>query len=192
MLELGIKKLRVAIMTNSLQDQLLNSGLVDEKKLKQHKRAKRKQAKQQGKGPAPADEIKMAAQRVLAEQAERDRELNRALQQQAQQKAIAAQIIQLISRHRIERRGGDIAYQFADQGKIKKLHVNDVLQRQLARGQIAIVRLADDYQLIPAAIAAKIRERDAEVVLVLHQSETRDIDEDDPYADYPIPDDLMW
>jgi hypothetical protein len=192
MLEAGIKKLRVATMTNSLQDQLLNSGLVDEKKLKQHKRAKRKQAKQQGKGPAPVDEVKVAAQRALAVQAERGRELNKVLQQQAQQKAIAAQIVQLISSHRIERRGGDIAYQFADQGKIKKLQINDVLQRQLARGQIAIVRLAEDYQLIPAAIAAKISERDAEAVLVMHQSDTQDVDEDDPYADYPIPDDLMW
>ena len=179
-------------MTKSLQDQLLNTGLVDEKKLKQHKRAKRKQAKQQGKGPAPVDEIKLAAKQTRAQQAERDRELNQVLQQQAQQKAIAAQILQLIERHRIDRGKGDVAYQFADAGKIKKLYVNDLLQRQLAGGQIAIVRQGNAYQLIPATIAAKIAERDADAVLVLHQLDTEAVDEDDPYADYPIPDDLMW
>jgi hypothetical protein len=176
----------------SLQDQLLNSGLVDEKKLKQVKRDKRKQAKQQPKGaPAPVDEIKLAAQQARAEQVERDRQRNRQLQQAAEQKAIAAQIVQLIDSHRIAR-SGDVPYQFADQGKIKKLLVNDVLQRQLSRGQVAIVRRGDSYQLIPAAIAAKIRERDPQAVLVLHQAAEQVAEEDDPYADYPIPDDLMW
>jgi uncharacterized protein YaiL (DUF2058 family) len=97
----------------------------------------------------------------------------------------------LIASHRIVR-SGDIAYQFVDGGKIKKLQVSNLLQRQLARGQIAIVRDRDSYQLIPAAIAAKIAERDAQAVLVLHRAEAEAVDEDDPYADYPIPDDLMW
>ena len=178
-------------MTKSLQDQLLSSGLVDQKELKRHQRDKRKQAKQQGKGPVPVDEIKLAAQQARAEQAERDRQRNLELHEKAQQKAIAAQILQLIASHRIVR-SGDIAYQFVDGGKIKKLQVSNLLQRQLARGQIAIVRDRESYQLIPAAIAAKIAERDAQAVLVLHQAEAEAVDEDDPYADYPIPDDLMW
>ena len=83
-------------MKNSMQDQLLKSGLVDEKKLKQHQRASKKQAKQRGKGEQPVDEIKVAAEQARAERAERDRESNRILQEQAQQKAVAAQIVQLI------------------------------------------------------------------------------------------------
>jgi hypothetical protein len=179
-------------MTKSLQDQLLKSGLVDEKKLKKHKRDQRKQAKQRGKGAQPVDEIKLAAQRARVEQAERDRQRNLELQRQAQQKAIAAQIVQLIDSHRLPRRGGDIAYQFADQGKIKKLYIDAVLQRQLSRGHLAIVKQGGNYELVPAVIAAKIRERDAAAVLVLHQSHTAEPDADDPYADYPIPDELMW
>ena len=119
-------------MKNSMQDQLLKSGLVDEKKLKQHQRASKKQAKQRGKGEQPVDEIKVAAEQARAERAERDRESNRILQEQAQQKAVAAQIVQLIGAHRIECGRGDVAYQFVDQGKIKKLYVTQQLQNQLA------------------------------------------------------------
>ncbi len=178
-------------MSNSLQDQLLSKGLVDQKTLKKHQRDKRKQAKQQGKGPAPVDEITLAARQARAEQAERDRQRNFELHEKAQQKAIAGQILQLIASHRIAR-SGDVAYQFVDGGKIKKMLVSERLQRQLARGQIAIVKDRDSYQLIPAPIAAKIAERDAQAIVVLHTGETQELEEDDPYADYPIPDDLMW
>ncbi len=178
-------------MSNSLQDQLLSKGLVDQKKLKKHQRDKRKQAKQQGKGQEPVDDIKLAAQQARAQQAERDRQRNLELHEKAQQKAIAAQIQQLIASHRIPH-SGDVAYQFVDGGKIKKLQVSELLQRQLARGQIAIVQGRDGYQLIPAKIAAKIAERDAEAIVVLHRGEKDAVEDDDPYADYPIPDDLMW
>lgn len=178
-------------MKNSLQDQLLKSGLVDEKKLKQHKRSKKKQARQQDKGsPAPVDEIKLAAQRSLAEQAEQDRQRNRELEQQRHDKAIAAQIVDLIKAHRIGHEGGDVPYQFSDGGKIKKLRVTTVLQNQLARGQLAIVRLEGAYAVVPATIAEKIQQRDDTAIVALQQRS--EVEEDDPYADYPIPDDLMW
>ncbi len=179
-------------MKKSLQDQLLKSGLVDEKKLKKVARDKRKQGKQQGKGPAPVDEITLAAQQALAEQVAGDRRRNRELEEQKQQKAVAAQIVQMIRAHRIVRGGGNTPYQFADHGKIKKLFVSELMQNQLARGHIAIVRLAQEYECVPATIAAKIAQRDADAVLVLQQRDTQQIDGDDPYADYPIPDDLMW
>ena len=64
-------------MSNSLQNQLLKMGLVDEKKVKQAKKEKHKQAKQQGKKAVVVDEAKRLAQQVAAQKAERDRELNR-------------------------------------------------------------------------------------------------------------------
>jgi uncharacterized protein YaiL (DUF2058 family) len=44
---------------------------------------------------------------------------------------------------------------------------------------------------VPAVVADKIKQRDESVVLS-QQAVNTDIDEDDPYADYQIPDDLMW
>ncbi len=176
----------------SLQEQLLQAGMVDDKKVKQLKKDKRKAAKQP-KGHKPLDETKAAAAQALAEKAERDRQLNRQRQAEAEKKAIQAQIAQLITANRIDRKRGELDYQFVDGKKIKKILVTNDLQLQLTRGQIAIVKLNEGYELVPAAVAEKIKQRDEARVLVLHDKSTVDVvDEDDPYADYKIPDDLMW
>lgn len=179
-------------MSKSLQDQLLKAGLVTEKAVKQHQRSKKKAVRQLPKGQVVEDEAKRLAREALEERARLDRERNLELQKAAQQRALMAQIRQLLETNRIDRRGGDLAYQFVDDRKVKKILVRAAQHEQLCRGQIGIARLDDDYVLIPAAIAAKIRERDEGAVLVLHQKTALPADEEDPYADYPIPDDLMW
>ena len=179
-------------MSNSLQDQLLKAGLVNEKKLKQHKRSKKKQAKQLPKGEQVVDETALQARQAREERARLDRERNEALQIEAQHKAIAAQIRQMIDVNRINRGRGQASYQFAQAGKIKKIFVSEEQHQQLSRGLIAIAQLDEQFELIPAPVAAKISERDQAAILVLHEKSAQQDDEDDPYADYPIPDDLMW
>jgi len=60
------------------------------------------------------------------------------------------------------------------------------------RGLIAIARLDDGYELIPAAVADKISQRDGSAILVHNTRSASDLAADDPYAAYQIPDDLMW
>ena len=119
-------------------------------------------------------------------------ELNRAQQAEAEKKAIKAQIVQLITMNRVHREQGDVAYQFKDGTKIKKLYVTPRIQQELSNGRLAIARLDDAYELLPASAAEKIAQRDAQVIVVLNQYTPTAVDEDDPYADYQIPDDLMW
>ena len=58
---------------------------------------------------------------------------------------------------------------------------------------LAIAKRGNDYYVIPAVIAEKIKERNAlYIVSLVDVNEIEAIDEDDPYADYQIPDDLMW
>ncbi len=46
---------------------------------------------------------------------------------------------------------------------------------------------------MPAGVAEKIRQRDESVILLLNtRSAAEQVEEDDPYADFQIPDDLMW
>ena len=101
-------------MRNTLQDQLLKAGLVDEKTIKQAKKeqhaAQQKVAK--NKRHVEADEVKLAAQKALADKAEHDRLLNQQRHEQATQRAIAAQIRQLIESHRQSRGDGNVAYNF--------------------------------------------------------------------------------
>lgn len=176
----------------SLQEQLLQAGLIDKKKAKQAKQEKRKQAKQLPKGSAPQDKTKEQALQALAEKAAKDKALNREQQALAEKKAIQAQIIQLITSNRIDRKDGDIAYQFSDGKKIKKLYVTTMLQEQLSRGLIAICKLDEGYELVPAKIAEKIKQRDETAIVLLNVIDKHAVEEDDPYADYQIPDDLMW
>lgn len=171
----------------SLKDQLMKAGLADAKKARKAVHEKRQEAK------APnADNAQKLAQQALAEKAERDRALNRARDDELAQRAVTAQIRQLIEAHRIDRKGGDIAYQFTDDKKIKKLYVNAAQQEQLARGQIAIVRTEAGHELVPTVVAEKIRTRDENAIVLLNTRTASATDEDDPYAAYQIPDDLMW
>lgn len=176
----------------SLQDQLLKAGIIDQKKAKAIKKEKTKQARQQPKGKPIVDESKEAAQKALAAKTARDREINRQKEAEAMAKAVRAQIVQLVTMNRIDRQNGDVAYQFSDERKIKKIYVTPRLQQQLIAGIVAIVRFGDGYELVPAGVADKICQRDDSVVVLHNTRSTAATDEDDPYAQYQIPDDLMW
>ncbi len=177
----------------SLQDQLLKAGLADEKKHKALQKEQKKQRKQQPKGAVQTDEAKLRAQKAREEKAERDRQLNQQRNEEARRKAIAAQIRQLVASNRLDRNRCDTDYQFVDGKKIKKILVDDTMADQLSRGRLAIVFVSENYEVVPEAVARKIMERDEAAVVVLHERDQQaDKDEDDPYAGYEIPDDLMW
>ncbi|MBK1724476.1 DUF2058 family protein [Thiocystis violacea] len=179
-------------MGNSLQEQLLKAGLVDEQKLKQARSSKRKQTKQTGKRISPEEQqARQAAQRAQAEKAARDRELNRQRQEEATLRAAENEVRQLIHKHRVVRDGGDLAYNFTDGNALKRIYVNKEQHAKLVAGNLAIVRQDTFYEVIPAEIAERVRARDASLILVLNQATER-TDGDDPYADYQVPDDLIW
>lgn len=178
---------------SSLQDQLLKAGLTDEKKVKSANKQKRKQKKQQRSGADVAvDDTREVAQQALADKAQRSRELAQQQNAEAEKRAIAAQIKQLIEMNSQSRQGGEIAYNFSDGKHIKKLFVTQGIQDHLIKGKLAIVRLGEGYELVPSPIAEKISQRDADSVVLLNDPAADVVDEDDPYADYKIPDDLMW
>ena len=182
-------------MPNSLQDQLKKSGLVDDKKAKQLKRAKNIQEKLARKTKSPSvDETKLALERAKAEQVERDRQLNLEKNKQAEQNAIAAQIKQLIEMNAIGKEG-DQKFNFTDANVIKHMYVSQAQVDQLSRGTLAIVAQKNgkdrNYVLVPMGVALKIEQRDPQVVLFKAQENTT-IDEDDPYAEFQIPDGLTW
>lgn len=180
-------------MAKSLADQLLNAGLVDKKKAKQAEQEKRKQSRQQKKGQAEPDETQQRLARERAEKAERDRELNRQRQEAEQAKAVRAQVRQMLEQSAV-RAEGEVRFSFTDGriNKIKQLYVNETAQAQLAKGRLAICADEERYFLVPRNVADKIAERVAEAVIFVADAQAAEPDEDDPYKDFPIPDDLMW
>ena len=178
---------------NPLQAQLLKSGLASEAKAREAKAEKRKQDKlKRNNGVEIVDEVKLSAEQLRQQQAERDRELNRQRKEAEDRKALLAQIKQIAELNRIAQDVNGVAYQFNDGGKVKNVNVADNVRQALIDGRAAIVRVEQHYQIVPAEIARKIQARDADSVMVLNDISHDLPAEDDPYAAYQIPDDLMW
>jgi uncharacterized protein len=72
------------------------------------------------------------------------------------------------------------------------MYVSKKVQDQLAAGLLAICADDERYVLVPRNIADKIAERFADAVIFLADRATDANVDDDPYKDYPVPDDLMW
>jgi len=162
-------------MNNPFQDQLLKAGLVTKKqvqKAQQDKSKKHKQQRQQSKKTKTVDQGKLKAQRAAEEKAQRDRELNK-------QK-------DCLSRDE----NCDIVYNFEHNKKIKRIYVNADMKQQIIKGRLGIARIEGRYELVPQTIAEKIQQRNEKRV-VLFDAEIIS-DENDPYAEHQIPDDLMW
>jgi hypothetical protein len=180
-------------MNNPFQEQLLKAGLVTKQqvnKVKQEKKQKNKQ--QHSKKAAPIDEARLKAQKAADEKAKRDRELNKKKQEDAQKKAISIEINQLITDNCLARSDDcEIIYNFEHNKKVKRIYVNEEMKQQIIQGKLGIARIEGRYELVPKTVAEKILQRNDKRI-ILFSPEQQTADENDPYADYQIPDDLMW
>ena len=186
-----LAQVKVSPMANSFGDQLLKAGLVNKTQLNKAKKSKHKQKTRNQQQGEAGNEAAEAARRVAAEAAARDLELNRQQKAALERKAVQAQIRQLVEMNCLPRDGGEIGYNFQDGTAIKKLYVSQEMHDKLSRGLLSIVRLDTGYAVIPSVVAEKIKLRDA-ACIVSKAASTTEQGDDDPYADYKVPDDLMW
>ncbi|HWU52720.1 MAG TPA: DUF2058 domain-containing protein [Tahibacter sp.] len=180
---------------NPLQEQLLKAGLVKKSKLTEVAREQNKA--RQSKGPPVLSEIQLEAERARAEKVERDRALSAESKAQARLAELRAQARQIIEDRKVPR-AGQIEYRFAVDGSFRTMLVNDDLRRKLSSGVLVIARLDERFELLPRAAADKVRERDA-AMIVLDHGQSADAEpaaatsEDDAYyAQFKVPDDLIW
>lgn len=175
----------------TLQEQMLKAGLVTSKKMAKVQRTAKKSRVQ-------AREAREAVEENKKAQLERDKQLNEQQKQAALSKEYKAQVKQLIEMNRIVLAKGDIGFNFTDGNLIKKILVDKATQTQLINGRLAIARLVVEnreeceYAIIPASVADKIAQRDAARIVLHSALSQEEQDEDDPYADFKVPDDLMW
>ncbi|KGB01212.1 MULTISPECIES: DUF2058 domain-containing protein [Leclercia] len=175
----------------TLQEQMLKAGLVTSKKMAKVQRTAKKSRVQAREAREAVEENKKAQQ-------ERDKQLSEQQKQAVLSKEFKAQVKQLIEMNRIPLSKGNITFNFTDNNVIKKLEVDKTTQAQLINGRLAIARLAVDnkpegeYAIIPASVAEKIAQRDAGSIVLHSALSQEEQDQDDPYADFKIPDDLMW
>jgi len=181
-------------MNNPFQEQLLKAGLVNKQQVKKAQQDKNKKKKQQhnNKKIKPVNEAELKAIKAAEEKALRDRELNKRREDQARGKALSAEINQLIKDNLIPRdEKCEVAYNFEHQKKVKKIYINEDMKQQVIKGKLGIARIEGVYELVPLSVAEKIQQRNEKRV-VIFEPEEKSKDENDPYADYEVPDDLIW
>ena len=175
---------------NSLQDQLLKAGLVDKSKANEAKKEHRKKARRQRQG-----EVKQGTSSLSQAQSEKraqDRSLNEKRNEARKQREIAAQVKQLVDNNRHPRNSeeDDTPFYFDNKGKIKKMYVSAQTHKLITDKRLMVVNCNGEFELVPTEIAEKIRQRNPSLVIDLPDEQP--VDEDDPYAEYQIPDDLVW
>jgi len=179
----------------SLQDQLMNSGLINKQKAKQAQTEKRRQAKQKKKkGTVIASDVQLAVQEKAEQQRQNDLAKNQATQEALAQRAAHGKLIQMIAQHCEKDYQGELDYHFTYDNKVKRIAVTAGIQQGLIKGRFAICVLNEAFYLINKEAAEKLRAIDESVLVALHDqtdSQAQD-DEEDPYAEFAVPDDLMW
>ena len=77
------------------------------------------------------------------------------------------------------------------------MSVDAVTHKALVNGRLALCGLQEGNEdityIVTSETAEKVATLDASIILVQNDKvESDTVDEDDPYADYQIPDDLTW
>ncbi len=180
---------------NPLQEQLLKAGLV--KKSKVAEVARQQNKARHGKGAPEPSEIQREAERARSEKAERDRALAAEHKAQARVAELRAQARQIIHDRKVPR-SGESEYRFTAHGAIRTLLINEDLRKKLSSGVLVIAHLDDRYELLPRAAADKVRERDAAMIVLDHgqgagaEPAAASSEDDAYYAQFQVPDDLVW
>lgn len=175
---------------NSLQEQLHKAGLAKKSKVAAV-------ARELAKAPPAPNEARRDAERVREEKLERDRELAAAQKAQAQRRELRTQARQIVNDRKLPRTG-DREYRFNANGAIRTLLVDADQAKKLASGALVVVALDDRYELLPRVAGDQVRKRDAGMIVVDHGvasgSAPTDGGDDDAayYAQFTVPDDLVW
>ena len=181
----------------SLQEQLLKAGLTTKQKTRQANSDKRKKNKQKRSGvehgASLQEQVKQDLALSIADKLAKDSALNEVKKQELASKEQKLRIKQILEHHQLTGVSGDSDYNYTFNNKVKKLALNTITHKALVNGRLALCGLNETTYLVTSETAAKIADLDTSIVLVQNDKvETEEADENDPYADYQIPDDLMW
>ena len=180
---------------NPLQEQLIKAGLAKKSKVAEVVREQNRA--RHAKGPSGPGDIQLEAERTRAEKVERDRALAAGRKAKAHITELRAQARQIIIDRKVPR-SGESEYRFSADGVIRTLLVNEDLRKKLSSGALVIARIDESYELLPRAAAEKVRERDTSMIVLDHgqgvsiEPTTATSEDDAYYAQFQVPDDLVW
>lgn len=188
---------KLGIVMASLQEQLLKAGLTTKQKAQQANADKRKKNKQKRSGAkvevSLQEQVKQDLEKARLAKQEKDNALNAEKKIQLAQKELQQRILQILNSHQFKAPQGESVYNYNFNGVVKKLYVDEATHKALVNGRLALCGLDNITYVVTSETAEKIATLDSDIILVKNdKTENDQVDEDDPYADYQIPDDLMW
>ena len=113
--------------------------------------------------------------------------------------ALNLRIRELLDRHALNDKSAEVAFNFARENMVRRVYVTDEQRRKLAGGELAVVGFRRRHHLVPAGVADEIQS--LRPIVFVHRAgpagavpapETAGPDAEDPYRDFPVPDDLHW
>ena len=187
---------------NALQAQLLKAGLVKKSQVSQvaNQQAKARVDKHDPKAAAIAAEAELArieAEKARLEKVERDRQI--AAERNAERRAneLRAQARQIIADKKVVAKG-EAEYRFNDGEVIRTLLMTEAVRKQVIDAALVIVRDVEGYCLLPRVAAVQVRERAPELIVLDNagrdyvEPSTGNAEDDAYYAQFQVPDDLVW
>lgn len=192
-------------LANSMQEQLLALGLATEKqakKVRHEKRGRRKKARARP-APAPVEPAgpvdgrsarRLEADRKRTQEIARDARLARTAGKRDAREQARRRLRELIGGYRQNAEGADLPLHFPRGKRIKKIHVTEEQRRRLLGGELAVIGFEGGHFIVAAKVVDELRALDAE--LFVHHVEPGDAapagEADPDYAEYQVPDDLVW
>jgi|TARA_R110000851_G_scaffold4900_3_gene20486 uncharacterized protein YaiL (DUF2058 family) len=183
-------------MANALQDQLLKAGLASKQKVRDVKTQKKRNKK------SKIDDGSDALKQQIAEQKNaqnlKDKALNEQRFAEASEKGQVRGLITEFSKFAITvGKDAEIKFNFTLENKIYSVYITDKIQADLLNGTLGIVRHEDKSYIVPHKLAERVKLLVPQWCGYLWDKAAKDSveqvsDADDPYANYAIPDDLMW
>ena len=180
-------------MANPFQEQLLKAGLVSKQKVRDTKTQKRRDKKAKVDDGSDALKKEIAAKKLA--QIEKDKQLNEQRFNEASEKGLVRGLVTEFKKFTITpSKEADIKFNFTFDKKIYSLYVDKKMQSELLKGHLGIVRHEDISYLVPHKLVERVNLLVPTWVgyLWAQEDNVEVVEEDDPYADYVIPDDLMW
>ena len=187
---------------NALQAQLLKAGLVKKSQVSQvaNQQDKARVDKHDPKAAAIAAEAELArieAEKARLEKVERDRQI--AAERNAERRAneLRAQARQIIADKKVLAKG-EAEYRFNDGEVIRTLLMTEAVRKQVIDAALVIVRDGEGYCLLPRVAAVQVRERAPELIVLDNagrdyvEPSTGNAEDDAYYAQFQVPDDLVW
>lgn len=179
-------------MANSLQEQLLKAGLVTERQARDTRQTQRKDRKS---GKPRDDAGQRAAAKRRQEQLDRDRALNDKKEAERRERELRMQIRDMVLAASLNQDDADVPYNVLHGSKVRRIYVTQEQRDGLVAGTCAVATARGRHHVIPAEVARKIAAMMPAYFVynaAAGAAGDAEVRADDPYAEYKVPDDLMW